>query len=190
MVDPEDKKILAVTYDLSTAINYLDTRYNSDGNLSNTCFVYLDKIPSPKNSKDMYSNCLEIFHNMKVIISLGLESRIAQETLDLVISRSFTLGVYKAFLNERNRAIMLATEDGKFADAWLKRNAGADLLQRADAGEPLHNSSLLEVRKGTTHTLGSALISKCQKAWVLWKAELDNEDNDDKQKKLYIFICQ
>ena len=44
MVDPEDKKILAVTYDLSTAINYLDTRYNSDGNLSNTCFVYLDKI--------------------------------------------------------------------------------------------------------------------------------------------------
>ena len=39
-------------------------------------------------------------------------------------------------------------------------------------------------REGTIHTLGSALINKWQKAWVLRKAELDNEDNDNKQKKL------
>ena len=34
-------------------------------------------------------------------------------------------------------------------------------------------------REDTTHTLGSALISNWQKAWVLSKAELDNEDNDN-----------
>ena len=111
MVDLEDKKILVVTYDLQTAITYLNSHYNSDRNLSNTCFAYLDKIPSPKNIKDMYSNWLEIFHNMKVIISMGLEGRVAQETLYLVISRSFTLGANRAFLNETNRAIMLAKED-------------------------------------------------------------------------------
>ena len=87
---------------MQTTITYLDTRNNSDGNLSNMFFAYLNKPPTPKNSKEMYSNCLEIFRNMKVIIAMELEGRIAQETLDLVISRSFTLGANRAFLNKRN----------------------------------------------------------------------------------------
>ena len=78
---------------------------------------------------------------MKVIMAMGLE-----ETLDLVLSRSLTIGANRAFLNEQNRAIMLVSDDGKFADTWLKNNAGVDLIQRGDIGAPIHNSSLIDVR--------------------------------------------
>ena len=95
----------------------------------------------------MYSNCLKIFHTMKVIIAMGLEGRIAQETLDLFISSSFSMVANRAFINEQNRAIMLVSEDGKFGNAWLKRNACADFLQTVEIGAPMHNSSLIDVRE-------------------------------------------
>ena len=47
-------------------------------------------------------------------------------TLYLIISKSFTLGEKRKFLEEQNRALMLVSEDGEFADAWIRRNAGAD----------------------------------------------------------------
>ena len=82
---------------------------------------------------------------MKVIIALELEGRITRSTLDLIISKSFTTGANRTFLNEQNRALMLVSEDGKFADSWLKCNAGADLDPRGDPGAPIHSSSLTEV---------------------------------------------
>ena len=42
---------------------------------------------------------------------------------------------------------MLVSEDGKFADTWLKRNAGVDLLKRGDLGAPFHNSSLIDMKE-------------------------------------------
>ena len=42
---------------------------------------------------------------------------------------------------------MLVSEDGKFADSWLKHNAGANLVPRGDPGAPIHSSSLTEVRE-------------------------------------------
>ena len=90
MCDKEDKKIIGTMYSLEKALSYLDTHYNSDGNLNNSSFSYLYRIPTPRNGKEMYSNCLEIFHIMKVIISLGLEGRITRMTLDLIISKRFT----------------------------------------------------------------------------------------------------
>ena len=137
MVDKEDKKILGVTYSSESALNYLYTRYNSNGNLSNSSFSYLNKVLVSKNGKEMYSNCLEIFHNLKVIIAIELESRITRSTLDLIILKSVTVGVNRTFLNEQNRAIMLVSEDGKFAD----------LLPKGDPGALIQSSSFTDVRE-------------------------------------------
>ena len=92
----------------------------------------------------MYPNCLEIFHNMKIIISLGLEGRITRMTLELIISKSFTLGAKRKFLEEQNKAITLVSEDGKFADAWIRMNAGADLMAPS---APTHSSSFSEIKE-------------------------------------------
>ena len=41
------------------------------------------------------------------------------------------------------KGVILVSEDGNFADIWLKHNAGVDLLPRGDPGAPIHNSPLL-----------------------------------------------
>ena len=97
MHSKEDKHLVGSMYNLNDALCYLNTRYNSDGNLSNSSFAYLNKVLPPKKASKMYSNCLEIFHNMKIIISLGLESRITRMTFESIVSKSFTLGARRTF---------------------------------------------------------------------------------------------
>ena len=43
-----------------------------------------------------------------------------------------------------NRALMLVSEDGKFADALIRRNAGADLMT---PGAPTHSSSFSKIKE-------------------------------------------
>ena len=77
----EDKKLEGSMYNLNDALCYLNTRYNSYGNLANSRFAYMTKVSTPRNAHEIYANCLEIFHNMKILISLGLESKITRLTL-------------------------------------------------------------------------------------------------------------
>ena len=41
MVITEDKKMVGDMYELNEAIEYLNERYNSDGDLCNSSFIYL-----------------------------------------------------------------------------------------------------------------------------------------------------
>ena len=46
----KDKTLVGSMYNLDNALCYLNTRYNSDGNLSNSSFAYLYKIGLPRTA--------------------------------------------------------------------------------------------------------------------------------------------
>ena len=73
MHSQEGKKLVGNMFNLDDALNYLNTHYNLDRNLANISFAYLTKIEAPRNAHKMYTNSLEIFHNMKILITLSLQ---------------------------------------------------------------------------------------------------------------------
>ena len=81
---------------------------------------------------------------MKIIISLGLASRITRLTLESIVSKSFTLGAKRKFWEEQNRTLLLAGDAGKFADSWVRRHAGADYI---DPCASTHCSSFSEIEE-------------------------------------------
>ena len=126
MVVNEDKKMVGDMYELNEAIEYLNERYNSDGDLCNSSFIYLNKLNSPKDIKESYNQALEIQHILKVIIKLNIEDRITRITLDNIIDKSYT-GAGKHKFRETLASAQLRTdEEGKFADKWLREQAGEE----------------------------------------------------------------
>ena len=70
----------------------MNIHYNNDSNLANSTFTYLNKLGKPVNSKESHTNLTEIFHNLRILINLGLHDRITRLTLDTLIMKGFTNG--------------------------------------------------------------------------------------------------
>ena len=126
--------------ELNAAIDYLNNRYNSDENLSNSSFTYLNKSNSPRDMKESYSQSLEIQHILKIIIELTIEDRITRNTLDNIIDKSYTGAGKHKYREMLASAQLRAEDDGRFADKWFLCQAGEEPHPAAD-----HDSSFSSV---------------------------------------------
>ena len=70
----------------------LTSCYNNNGNLANSIFTYLNKVNKPRISKVSHMNFTEIFHNLRILINLGLHDRTTRLIMDTLIMKGFTFG--------------------------------------------------------------------------------------------------